>query len=588
MTGSTHRYTLIKIKTLLSEIGQYRCLGSDWLESLPSPSFSSPFKEVETIQKKNGFSVDTFAEEEDQVVKQTLLTARNIHGETALHEAVRVGHRNIVDKLIRSEPSITGIVDANGVSPLYLATMMNAVSIVEIFTKEEPSRVSCAGPKGQTALHVAILRNPRITHALLRWNKSLATKVDDLESTPLHYAASVGNLKNVQLLLGDDEIKKAAYMADKNGLFPIHTAAKCGKSLIIKELIKQFPNSDELLDTQGRNFLHVAILSRKGNIIGGMGGDNRTFLRMLNDRDYQGNTPLHLAGESGQYYIVRFLISMRMVYSSIMNRNGLTPVDLVLNQVDQGFGFVGDTKNNILRCMMWTGALPSPRRVDHLIDDLKIPKIDKEKEIEKFESVTRNLSFISVLIATVTFAACFTMPGGYIADDPINRGTPILSRKYAFKAFIVADSLAFLLSIFVTTWLIFAGLVFVDIELREVCLNISVLLMVIAAKATLCAFSLVIYTMLYQVNLGISILVFVASFGLLPFSNPAYWGILSLAPPILKRIGWRGLYKYRLGDWTSMRNTIGFFIQGRFFDLFIGELFWHILLYGLIFGLARI
>ena len=105
----------------------------------------------------------SFAEEEDQAVKQTLLTAKNIHGETALHEAVRVGNGNIVDKLILSEPSITGIVDADGVSPLYLATMMNALHIVEIFTKvskEEPSRVSCAGPKGQTALHVAVLEYP--------------------------------------------------------------------------------------------------------------------------------------------------------------------------------------------------------------------------------------------------------------------------------------------------------------------------------------------------------------------------------------------------------------------------------------------
>ena len=72
---------------------------------------------------------------------------------------MRFGQGNIVNKLIRSEPSITGIVDAEGVSPLYLATMMNALNIVEIFTNlnEEPSRVSCAGPDEQTALHVAVL-----------------------------------------------------------------------------------------------------------------------------------------------------------------------------------------------------------------------------------------------------------------------------------------------------------------------------------------------------------------------------------------------------------------------------------------------
>ena len=61
---------------------------------------------------------------------------------------------------------------------------------------------------------------------------------------------------------------------------------------------------------------------------------------MLNARDYQGNTPLHLAGRSGEYGIVRFLISMKMVCSSIMNRDGLTPVDLAIKERDQGFSFV--------------------------------------------------------------------------------------------------------------------------------------------------------------------------------------------------------------------------------------------------------
>ncbi|XP_078150922.1 uncharacterized protein LOC144546257 [Carex rostrata] len=518
----------------------------------------------------------SFAEEEGNAVKQTLLRARNIHGETALHEAVRVGQGNIVNNLIRSEPSITGIVDADGVSPLYLAAMMNALNIVEIFTKEEPSRVSCAGPKGQTALHVAVLEYPRITRALLEWNKSLATKVDDKKSTPLHYAASVGNLETVKLLLGDDEIKKAAYMVDENGLFPIHTAAKCGEASIIKELIKQFPDSDELLDTQGRNILHIAILSGKGNIMFRM-YHNHTFLRMLNARDYEENTPLHLASERGQYGIVRFLISMKMVYSSIMNRNGLTPVDLALKQMDLGYGFFLDRKNNILRCMMWSGALPSPRRADHTDDDLEIPRIDKNREIKKVESITRNLAIISVLIATVTFAAIFTMPGGYIADDHMNRGTPILSQKYAFKAFIVADLLAFLLSMAGTTCVIYAGSDNVEIELRNTFLQYSIGMVYIAGRATLCAFALAIYAMLYQVNLGISILVCVASFGLLLFGNPAYGGVLLLAPPIVKRIGWRGLYKPCLGPWTSMH------IRDNFSGIILLQVFvMYILLYGLI------
>ncbi|KAL3742742.1 hypothetical protein ACJRO7_018111 [Eucalyptus globulus] len=60
---------------------------------------------------------------------------------------------------------------------------------------------------------------------------------------------------------------------------------------------------------------------------------------------------------------------------------------------------------------------------------------------ENSDSSTRNLinlqQLMATLIATVTFAATFTMPGGYNNDGP-NRGMAILADRAAFKAFFVA------------------------------------------------------------------------------------------------------------------------------------------------------
>ena len=57
------------------------------------------------------------------------------------------------------------------------------------------------------------------------------------------------------------------------------------------------------------------------------------------------------------------------------------------------------------------------------------------------ETYTGNTSLVAILIATITFAAAFTLPGGY-STDAGNEGLPIMARKIAFQAFLISDTLA--------------------------------------------------------------------------------------------------------------------------------------------------
>ena len=57
------------------------------------------------------------------------------------------------------------------------------------------------------------------------------------------------------------------------------------------------------------------------------------------------------------------------------------------------------------------------------------------------QTYTGNTSVVAILIATITFAAAFTLPGGYITDAG-NEGLPIMARKIAFKAFLISNALA--------------------------------------------------------------------------------------------------------------------------------------------------
>ncbi|KAL5981396.1 hypothetical protein ACLOJK_015451 [Asimina triloba] len=53
---------------------------------------------------------------------------------------------------------------------------------------------------------------------------------------------------------------------------------------------------------------------------------------------------------------------------------------------------------------------------------------------------------IASLIATVSFAAAFTLPGGYRGNNESNPGTAVLATKPAFKAFVLLDTFAMCLS----------------------------------------------------------------------------------------------------------------------------------------------
>ena len=70
-------------------------------------------------------------------------------------------------------------------------------------------------------------------------------------------------------------------------------------------------------------------------------------------------------------------------------------------------------------------------------------KEDKEKRTSALQKQGETHLIVSALITTVTYAAGFTLPGGYKEDD----GKAILSKKAAFGAFVVTDTIAMVSSL---------------------------------------------------------------------------------------------------------------------------------------------
>jgi Domain of unknown function len=96
-----------------------------------------------------------------------------------------------------------------------------------------------------------------------------------------------------------------------------------------------------------------------------------------------------------------------------------------------------------------------PSGVSQLVEEeVRVVKQEVEKIKSLTEMYTGNTSVVAALLATITFAAAFTLPGGYSADAS-DAGLPIFARKAAFQVFLLSDTIAMCSSLSVAFFLWF-------------------------------------------------------------------------------------------------------------------------------------
>ena len=157
-------------------------------------------------------------------------------------------------------------------------------------------------------------------------------------------------------------------------------------------------------------------------------------------------------------------------------------------------------RRRILRTLILANAKRSYCRRDRFLDQ-HVPKLNEAEESAKITSFAQIVGVGSVLVATATFAAAFAMPGGPDSNDktiPPNgkAGTPTLAGLYAFHAFIISNTLAFICSTLATFSLVYIGVATVDIEKRIKLVAFSLALLISAARSFCAAFAFAIYVVL--------------------------------------------------------------------------------------------
>ncbi|XP_078158901.1 protein ACCELERATED CELL DEATH 6-like [Carex rostrata] len=503
-----------------------------------------------------------------------ILRQKNCLGETALHEAARQGHESFVRVLMNADWELAGLVNDDFASPLYLATAMGSLckvqTMMQKLSRREITREFYLGPKKQTALHAAVLKDSELTKELLKLNSGqLGKEADETGRTPLHFIASTGNHTMAKLLLDKDP--SLAYIQDSEGSFPVHTAARMGHVKIMVLLSQVCLDSGDLLDGNGRNFLHIAIEANESDVILKWLEDsknnlpishwNKIFTRMLNTMDNKGNTPLHLAAKHGRFLMLsRLNRNASQLKRTLQNKEGLTALDISMIQLRKSAGKsksrdIFEEFYNQKRDGLTTGWFQYYTE-DKMSKSESIGIMELAKKIIKgtiqdpiwtmdttgakksSDSVIAKAQLVglgSVLITTVSFAAAFTLPGGTNG----NTGTPILERKYPLKAFALANYSAFFLS-FLSTMLLIYSSSYENSDRMEIHVATSLSLFSIAAKCMVLALTFGLDVVLAPVSNTTATVVKLLSSFLLLIENPngiwRYYRMYNFRMVLLKHI----------------------------------------------------
>ncbi|KAF5441957.1 hypothetical protein F2P56_037086, partial [Juglans regia] len=314
------------------------------------------------------------------------------------------------------------------------------------------------GPLGRTALHAATFSNDAgMTENILeRYGRDLCKQTDQKGWTPLHLAAYLGCVEPTKLLLQYG--REVAYMKDAEGRTALHIAAHRNQEGVTKEIISMCPDCCEVVDNEGRNALHLAVHSRwptAALII----QNNPSLRNLLNQADNDGNTPLHHYYNSVGY--IKGVLNSPRVDEMVFNKKNQTAFQILRSKRfptdgdEVQYSALQRKQDEFYKGQKNHWFLFNGRVLETGYDEIekeKQPEGDEdwqemEKKKEEMDKAAQVHLVVAALITTVTFAAGITMPGGFIGgDDHPHPGSAVLEKSTAFKAFIITNALALMLS----------------------------------------------------------------------------------------------------------------------------------------------
>ncbi|XP_071927101.1 uncharacterized protein [Coffea arabica] len=406
---------------------------------------------------------------QDGLVTSENLKAKNVNGDTGLHEAARLGHKDVAEIMLRTEKDLASESNKLGETPLFVAaacgkkevfsllekyigdcmmrrndgcTILHAAVIGECYSlaigilESYPDLAGKRNEKGKTALHLLAAKPESFRSGSTYTLKDLGRK----SLIPLHILRTIiywcfpwlkelDDAKQshaVALMLAERLIRREdwshyVHAEDKDlessqfGISsekknrlpdPLIQATRLGIIEVVQEILSVYPEASYTFDGKGKNILQIAVEEKKWVLYDYLMTSGTSMDRMLCAIDHEGNSIIHLAAR--------------------LESPPSTPPGVFQQMMWEVLGFKRVQYDSFP--YLWQLQNPDGKTAKQVFETNHASL--REKAEQTVRALANTVLIVSVLIGTINFAAIFTVPGGF--DQTTGEAIFLNNRRWEF------------------------------------------------------------------------------------------------------------------------------------------------------------